>query len=142
MIEFKRRPVVTFSGFWLIGIALMIYDYFRNPVIPGLHGTAAYGTTHAGELQVILLVTAAEVLISTVILRPWSYQHSWFRSLLTLILLTPWMLLWGALGLHAGPTTHMHSMWLLLYWVGLLVAAVMSGIGSFWAHRTSSEQAA
>jgi hypothetical protein len=142
MIKLRRQPILLFSGFWLVGVALMTQSYVRHPVDPALHGTAAYGTTYAGELRFILSVTAVEMLISAMILRPWSYYHSWVRALSVFVLCTPWMLLWGALGLHAGPATHVHSIWLLLYWVGLLVSATVSGSVAAQARRASAEHAA
>ena len=120
------RPVLVFTTFWLIGIALMSWSYATNPVNPALHGPGRYGTTYEGELRFILTVTLGEIAISLGVLRPWSYQRSWVRTLIMLLLLSPWLLLWGALGLHAGPTTHTHTLWLVLFWFGLLSAAIAS----------------
>jgi NhaP-type Na+/H+ or K+/H+ antiporter len=114
----------------------MTYSYVANPIDSSLTGTAAYGTTYRGELGFIALVTAAEVIVSVTVLRPWSYRCSWGRALLLLVLLTPWLLFWGALGLHAGPTTHIRTVWLMLYWVGVFGSVLTSGLGAQHARRS------
>ena len=87
-------------------------------------------------------VTASEILVSVAVLRPWSYRRSWGRSLALAVVLAPWMLLWGGFGMHAGPTTHAHTLWLFFYWVGLLAAAVTSGVSSARAGWASMIDAA
>lgn len=129
------RPARVFVVFWLVGIVWMVSTYFANPVDPTLQGTDRYGTTYHGELQSILGVTAVELALSIAILRPWSYERSWGRALLTLLVFTPWILLWGALGLHAGPTTHAHTVWLLLYWIGLLCSTTSALASAGYARR-------
>jgi hypothetical protein len=142
MTAFREfRPAAVFAAFWLIGIALMSWSYVANPVNPSLRGTERYGTTYAGELRFILMVTLLEITISLGVLRPWSYRRSWIRVLVLLLLLTPWLLLWGALGLHAGPTTHTHTLW-LVFWIGLLGAAIVSGTSAVRARRRSAPHAA
>ena len=132
-----RSPLTLFAGFWIIGIVVMVRSYYGNPHDPTLTGTDAYGHTQLGELARILRITAVEVLVFLLLLRPWSYQRSWMRALAGVVLLTPWLLLWGALGLHAGPTTHAHTSWLLLFWLGLTVSGIVSGVGAARARHES-----
>jgi hypothetical protein len=131
------RATAVFSTFWLVGVVLMTLSYVGNPVDPSLIGTDRYGQSYSGELQSILTVTLAEIAISLAILRPWNYRRSWWRPLLLLVILTPWLLLWGVVGMHAGPTTHTHSLWLMLYWIGLLGAISISGCAAVLARRRS-----
>ena len=140
--RFTTPAVLLLGAFWLAGVALMIRSYVANPVDPSLRGAARYGTTYAGELRFILAVTASEILVSVAVLRPWSYRRSWGRSLALAAVLAPWMLLWGGFGMHAGPTTHAHTLWLFFYWVGLLAAAVTSGVSSARAGWASMIDAA
>jgi hypothetical protein len=113
----------------------MVSTYLGNPHDPALKGTEAYGHTQRGELAHILGITAGEVLVLLLLLRPWSYDRSWLRALGALLVLTPWLMLWGILGLHAGPTTHTHTALLLLVWVSLVGASVVSGIAALRARR-------
>ncbi len=116
-------PVMLFGIFWTAGITLMAATYLMSPPDSALQGTERYGHTYPGEFRHMLVVTTVELLIFAALLRPWSYRRSWGRAVGTAALLTPWILVWGALGLHAGPTTHTHSLWLFFFWVGLVVAA-------------------
>ena len=119
----------------------MTATYYANPHDPTLTGTDAYGHTQVGELARILKITAGELVIATLVLRPWSYRRSWVRVLAGLLLLTPWMLLWGVAGMHSGPTTHAHTSWLLLFWIGLAISGIVSAIGAARARRRSHEAA-
>jgi hypothetical protein len=124
----SRTPIVLFAAFWLSGLILIVGTYVSNPHDPALTGTEAYGHTQPGELSHILAITAGEMLVFLVLLRPWSYHRSWLRAVGALLVLTPWLLLWGVLGLHAGPTTHTHTLLLGLLWFGLAVTSVVSGV--------------
>ena len=137
----SRAPLILFAGFWIIGVLVMAGSYYANPHDPTLTGVDAYGHTQVGELARILQITAVELLVFVVVLRPWSHRRSWIRAVTGLALLTPWLLLWGAVGLHSGPTTQAHTSWLLLFWVALLISAIVSGVGAARARRESREAA-
>ena len=72
----------------------------RAAIAPGDYRIAQ---VDPGELARILTVAAGEIIVLLAILRPWSYRRSWGRALLAFAVLSPWLLLWGAVGLHAGP---------------------------------------
>ena len=137
MSPVRRAPLALFITFWSLGVILMVLTYVSNPHDPTLRGTAAYGHTSPGELRTMLWITAAEILTFLVVLRPWSYDHAWPRAVVALVLLTPWLLLWGALGMHSGPTTGTHGLWIVLFWLGLVVAAIVSAVGGFRTRRAS-----
>ena len=137
MLTVRGAPLALFVGFWSVGVALMTQTYLSNPPDPTLGGIEAYGHTWAGELRTMLWITGGEVLTFLLILRPWSYYQAWSRSVAALVLLTPWMVLWGGLGMHSGPTTGTHGLWLLTFWLGLVVAAIVSGIGAVRTRRAS-----
>ena len=141
MLSWWPSPLRLFAGYSTLGAALFTFEYLTNPLEPALAGTARYGTTYAGELTQILGVTGAEILVAAVILRPWSYRRSWGRALLCALAFAPWLALWGALGLHAGPTTHAHTTWLLLFWLGLVTAAAVSGAAAVRARTRTSPAA-
>ena len=121
-----KVPLAIFFAFWLLAVGDMTWTYLSNPHDPTLTGTDRYGHTYPGELARILTVAAGEIIVLLAILRPWTYRRSWGRALLAFAVLSPWLLLWGAVGLHAGPTTHAHTAWLLLLWLGLLGAALFA----------------
>jgi len=127
-----------FGGFWAFGIALFAFKYFTNPEDPTLMGLARYGTTYAGELIHILGWTAVEVLVSAAILRPWSYRRSWGRALAAAVISAPWLLGRAGVGMHDGPTTHAHTLWLLLFLIGLVSTAIVSGTAAVRARGRSS----
>jgi hypothetical protein len=138
-MQFSRSfHLRLFGAFWAFGVALFTVKYFTNPGNPALTGIARYGTTYMGELADILGLTAVEVLVSAAILRPWSYRQSWGRALTAAAVLAPWLLVRVAVGMHAGPTTRAHTRWLLLFLIGLVIAAIVSGTAAVRARGRSS----
>ena len=137
----QRRPMRLFSGFSAAGLVMFIYEYVANPYDPALTGTAAYGHTYPGELSLVLRMSAVEIVAAAMVLRPWSYNRSWGRALVAVLLLTPWLMLWGVLGLHAGPATHAHTTWLVGLWLGLAVAAARGALTSDTVGEHSSRAA-
>ncbi|HEU5185607.1 MAG TPA: hypothetical protein VFU01_13630 [Gemmatimonadaceae bacterium] len=138
----SRRGVILFTVFWLLAALDMTFTYVRNPYDPSLMGTTAYGHTSPGELTRMLTILAGELVLFLAILRPWSYRQSWLRALFALVILSPWLLLWGPIGLHAGPTTHAHTTWLLVLWVGLFAVLVVSAVSRVAARSKPDAPAA
>ena len=122
MVVRARLPLVFFFGYWIAGVVYMTWTHLADP--PGPY------SVYAGELARMLWFTSAEVLILAVVIRPWSYHRSWTRALGALGLLTPWLAAWMFLGMYSGPTTGVHYMILVLFWLCLLVATVVSFIGT------------
>ena len=139
MTNRKRLPLAIFGAFWALGIALMIATFVSNPPDATLHGSAALGTSWRGEVAGMLKATSAEILISALLLRPWDYVHSWERTIVTLLTLTVWILVLGGFGLHSGPTTALHTLLLVLLWLGVAGSAVVSALG---AHRRKGHRIA
>jgi hypothetical protein len=136
-----RAPLILYTGFWIIGALFMTGAYYANPHDPALTGTEAYGHTRIGELARILQITAGEILVFVLVLRPWSYHRSWLRAFAGLVLLTPWLLLWSVVAMHSGPATHAHTSWLLLLWIALAISGTVSGMGAARARRKPREAA-
>lgn len=66
-----------------------------------------------------------ELMVLYVVIRPWSYQNSWPRALLTLVLAVPWTLISGVafvFGGHSG----LHFCWMLCLCFLLLCLMVQS----------------
>ena len=131
----KRRftALLLFVWFWTLGVLVMTWTYYAHPD----PGTGANGTTYQGELATMLGVTTLQVAVFGALLRPWSYQRSWDRAVGSLLILTPCIPVWMIMNMHAGPTSGMNVMWLMLFWVGLLGAAVVSGVAAWRARRTA-----
>ena len=128
-------PLALFVAFCAAGVALFVEANALDPPDPTLEGTATYGRNHPGELRFILTLAAAEAAVALALLRPWSYRRSWFRAFTALCALTPWFLLVGVGGMHAGTVTARHLVWLAAGWVSLLVTAVVSGVSARRAMR-------
>ncbi len=138
-MQFSRSfHLRLFGAFWAFGVALFTVKYFTNPGNSALLGIAGYGKTYMGELADILGLTAVEILVSAAILRPWSYRRSWGRSLTAAAVLAPWIVVRMAVGMHAGPTTRAHTLWLLLFLIGLIGTAIVSGTAAVRARDRSS----
>jgi hypothetical protein len=130
----RRWPVWLFGGFWVVGVVYFTLMYLMNPYEISPEGPMR-GHTYPGELADVLGVTAVEFLAATVLLRPWSYRRSWGRALIAAAVFAPWSFIRMVMGMHAGPATHAHSLWMLLFCVGLVGAAVVSGIAAVRAAR-------
>lgn len=129
----RRRwlPSLLFAAYWAAGSLYVLSAAIANSVPVAGAKPGGPGTPYPGELHDVLIVLLCEAGISGLILQPWSYRQSWDRAVLVLLILTPWLLILGALGLHAGPATGAHLVWLMLLWAGLAII----GIRGWFAKR-------
>ena len=118
-MRFLRIAALLFS--WSVTAIAMAISYLRDPYSPLREDTAAYGHNHEGALWQGLLITAVELVIVGLILRPWSYQRAWWRALGALGLLVPWTLFSALMVMHAGGILAIHFLWVL----GLTAATVV-----------------
>jgi hypothetical protein len=109
----KRRTVwiaVTVLAWWGFIAWRMWLDMRRDPGPTGLPGDLENFHNRPGDLSQVLTMTVVELLFVLVILRPWSYQRSWGRSLAALLLLTPWTLFYLLILIHSGGIMVLHSL--------------------------------
>ena len=101
----------------------MSYDYLfvDNPSQWAEGESIPYGHNHAGDLNVVIMTMAVEITVLFLILRPLSYNLSWGRVLLALILAVPLTLLSLISTMHAGFVIITHAMWCLTMVVMLAV---------------------
>ena len=130
-IQFNRQWVGTVGNFslllyGLLLVGLMYLDYRHDPPNPALMGTATYGHNAVGEFERNVIRAVLELMILYLILRPWSYQHSWERPLVALILFLPWTCL-HLINIHVGGVTTIHGLGLLLLEAGLCSLTLVSG---------------
>jgi hypothetical protein len=137
-----KVPLILFVAYWTLVVGFVVATYSAYPPDPDLRDTASYGHTAPGELRVDLIVMALEIAVFAALLRPWSYARSWGRALVSLGVLTPWLVFLLAVGIHAGPPIRVHTDLLLLLWIGLLVAAISGGVAALRAWVTAKRQAA
>ena len=106
----------------------MSYDYLfvDNPSQWAEGESIPYGHNHAGDLNVVLMTMAVEITVLFLILRPLSYNLSWGRVLLALILAVPLALLSLISTMHAGFVIFTHAMWCLIMVVMLAVLLIAS----------------
>ena len=129
-IQFNRQWVGIMGNFslllyGLLLVVLMYLDYRHDPPNPALIGTATYGRNAVGEFERNIIRTVLELVILYLILRPWSYHHSWERPLVALSLLLPWTCL-HLINMHVGGVTTIHGLGLLLLGTGLLSLTLVS----------------
>lgn len=109
---------------WLAIVLLMALNAAFAPAPPSPRGGESYGYNHPGVFWTALLLSVAELLVLLAVLRPWSYRDSWGRSLVALILLTPWTFLNFVATMHAGGVLNLHVLWLLGAWLAMPVATI------------------
>lgn len=88
-----------------------------------------YGMNWPGDLGRGLGNTAVEVAVLVLLLRPWSFRDSIGRLVLALVLFLPWALFNLVLGMHGGPISNAHELWLLLVCAGLVAGLIMVSRG-------------
>ena len=112
-------------------VSWMALDWQQDPFDSTNTGTLAYGHNHDGALEMGLGLVTVELLVLLVILRPWSYNRNWERTLLALALLAPCVLTSGVLCLHAGGILIIHLLWVLGVSALMLAHGVML-LGKNW----------
>ncbi len=94
----------------------------------------------------MLFLSAAELAVLYLFLRPWSYRRSWWRPTVALALFAPWTLFCMAASMHAGGVAILHWLWLLVVDIILLACVAVSAGAAFmfrWAsHRASGRPSA
>lgn len=116
---------------WAVVVALMYRNYLLDPPDPTRQGSATFGHNIEGEFERNVIFTTVELAVLYLILRPWSYHRSWWRSLSALVLFAPWTCLLFAI-LHVGGTTNLQLFWLMAVELTLLITTVVSGLTAVW----------
>jgi hypothetical protein len=122
-------------------VLLMVRAMRLDPGPTGLPGDLPNVHNRTGDLSSILLQMSLELLVLTVILRPWSYYRSWGRALTALVLCIPWTLIFMALLIHAGSVMVLHVVWLIGILLGTACLTVISA-NAARRHRAHTTAAA
>src|SRR6185503_9781909 len=93
MPAIKAMRVALLPALWAAIALMMARDWSKDPYDPRLEGTDRYGHNGEGALGEILVLSLVELAVLLAILRPWSYDRSWGRSLVATVLLLPWAML-------------------------------------------------
>ena len=109
------------TTYWMFQLNLA--DTF-NPSLAGT--TAIYGHSGPDDLKNMIILSAIELVVLYLILRPWSYQRSWSRSFMALLLFAPWTVLSMIVSMHTGSILTLHWLWLLVLDIVLLASIVGS----------------
>jgi hypothetical protein len=133
----KIARVAALPLFWALTALLMARDWANDPYDPKLWGTDRYGHNHEGALVQGLSFTLVELAVLVAILRPWSYDRSWARALVAVVLLTPWMMLSMLMSMHQGGIVFLHFSWIFFLFVGLVVTFFVSAISAFRSRTRS-----
>ena len=124
------RPARLLLPAWIVaGVVLVVATALTTPV-PAADPHRA-GAAYPGELRQLLLLLAVDATLLLSLVRPWSYRHAWGRTLLALVVWTPWIMVPGAaLATRGGPASIAHFAWVMLTWAALLGATVVSTVAS------------
>jgi len=134
------KPVLTrrslpFIGFWLVGAGITAWSGTR--VDPYMLHVMGVPLPHPYPWQGVLLIIGIqtiEVLLFYALVRPGSYQRSWVRALLALLLSLMLLGFFGASLMHAPPYMVWHWLWIACASVTLLVLFSISVIQKLRAH--------
>jgi len=134
------KPVLTrrslpFIGFWLVGTGITAWSGTR--VDPYMLHVMGVPLPHPYPWQGVLLIVGIqtiEVLLFYALVRPGSYQRSWVRALLALLLSLVLLGFFGVSLMHAPPYMVWHWLWIACASVTLLVLFSISVIQKLRAH--------
>ena len=94
----------------------------------------------AGDLRTYVIMTAVELGVVLLLLRPWSYRRSWGRAFVTAVLLLPWSFVWLMLLAHSGGVKGLHFLWLFGLLVGCLALTAISAAFALRRRSTTAER--
>jgi hypothetical protein len=120
---------------WILVSLSLVAEHYRDVLVYG----ASCGSDHraaSGNLAGGLVVIAIEFAIIVAIVRPWSYQRSWLRSLAVSVL---FFLASGLLVTTCGPSdifTEYHAMWLLGVTATFFFFTLWSGVAALTCTRS------
>ena len=152
----QRRPIdneTTGSGWlpvrrygllaiWALVALATWHSWQRDPFDPTLRGSDTYGHNQESALVWGLGMSAAELGIVYLALRPWSYVRAWRRPLGALALLLPWSGLLLLSMMHSGKIFMINLMWVLTLDLILFAILVISGGAAYTRWRFERERAA
>jgi hypothetical protein len=136
MLVTKAIRVALLPALWVATASMMVHDWASDPYDPVLTGTDRYGHNHESALVDGLVGTLIELAVLIAILRPWSYDRSWGRSLVAAALLAPWTAISMVLSMHQGGIVALHFMWVFFALVGVFVAFLVSASSVYRASPT------
>jgi hypothetical protein len=120
----SRHVMIATAMAWPVG-AVMLLAAAADPAT--FDPTAnQYGMNWPGDLGGYLWNTAVEAGVLVLLLRPWSFRDSIGRLVLALLLFVPWALFSLVVGMHGGPISNAHELWLLLVCAGLVAGLIMT----------------
>ena len=116
----KVGRTAVLPALWVLTAVMMVRDWSDDPYDPLLEGTRRYGHNSDDALANGLVLTFLELAAFVAILRPWSYDRSWRRALVAVVLLAPWTTLSMVMTMHAGGIAFVHFAWTFVVLVGLV----------------------
>lgn len=126
---------------WLLVVVGMLDAWRRDPFVPRPIGLPRYHHNGPRDLPWFLGLSAAELGVIYLLLRPWSGRRTWWRPIgaaLALLVLVPWTILLAVVGMHSGPIFTLNTLWVMvldLVALSTLVVSVGHRCIDWWADR-------
>lgn len=127
--------IAALPVYWIVVVGLMTGDWVGDPYPPERPYERAYGHNHDGALVDGIALASVELAVLLAILRPWSWDRSWGRTLVALALLLPWTSLLMMMSMHAGGVIVLHTLWLMTLVVALGCVLVYTVIAALVRRR-------
>jgi hypothetical protein len=117
---------------WALTAVAMKLDDLRDPFVADRPlGYPNYGHNNGDHAFIAgIAAITVELIILYLILRPWSYQRSWRRSLGALMVAVPWLGVSVFMTFHAGGIIAVHATWMLAVVILLLFTTFISAIAA------------
>jgi hypothetical protein len=128
-----RRRVRTHGLFllWAFAAVLIVWGGTQPGYRPGHMGetTAPYPVLW---VLAFLALSAVELALAQLILRPRSYAGSWHRALLATLVFVPWAVFCMAATMHMPGFVTAHALWAFVLGVLSLLLLLLSGVSAAW----------
>jgi hypothetical protein len=114
---------------WVLTIVAMKLDDLNDP-FDSQRLAHPNGHNGAGAFIAGVVWISIELVVLQLILRPWSYQRSWGRSLCALMVSIPWLGFSVLMMMHGGGIVRLHALWILVIAVAMLTVTFFSAIAA------------
>ncbi|MBD3882029.1 hypothetical protein IFO70_09695 [Phormidium tenue FACHB-886] len=120
------------SASWLVAVLIMYAEFRLNPPSASTalaHFNMIGSRNLPGEFERTVFLSIVELVILSLLLRPWSTERLPSRLSVAIGLLLFWMVLFGIATMNSGGISRVNLLWMIGIWLGLLLE--LAGL-MFW----------